>query len=263
MGSRRCGATAGAMVRQAIRSDGAKLFFLRLVVAEGAVLRRGVPPARRLTSRNARSIDGAHRQRSCPHLRRKLEVAVPFHRLDHNWRQRPQPLAADPVRSSRPRSAPRGPPHRKPAAPVAGRSADLTLPTAARASHACGESPAPRGLVQDPASLSPIPLRISPRNRGYQLVARRHADPPHHHPCRSRSDGSKSDEATGQPPATVQATQCARQSGARLDCRFRRRSSLIAPPSAHPSCTPSRPVILATADIFESCGHHLLCFLRN
>jgi hypothetical protein len=47
-----------------------------------------------------RPIDrcGTHRQQTRANLRRELKMAVPLHRLDQDRHQRPQPLAAHPLR---------------------------------------------------------------------------------------------------------------------------------------------------------------------
>src|SRR5271163_3726152 len=107
-------------------------------------------------------------------------MAVPLHRLNQNGDERPQPLAADPVR--------RLPDHdqRFPYSVVVDTASRswcglLVCPASPKNPHRvlAMEARNRRELVQDPAPLGTIPLRIPPRNRCYQLVTRRHADPPH------------------------------------------------------------------------------------
>jgi hypothetical protein len=108
---------------------------------------------------------------------------MPLHRFDQHRQQRTQPLAAHPVRrlpdyyqrlahrlvvdaTLRPRTAPIAHP-----------------PTPHEPSHVLAVEPRQqRDLVQDPATLVPIGLRVSPAGCRHQLVTRRHAQPPHLQP---------------------------------------------------------------------------------
>ena len=101
----------------------------------------------RVLHRPQRPVDRrrAHRQHAGAHLRRQLQMPVPLHRLHQHRQQRPQPLAADPVR--------RLPQHdqrlahrrrRRAGAPAAGPPiAALPCRHGAGASRACGGDPSP------------------------------------------------------------------------------------------------------------------------
>jgi hypothetical protein len=72
-------------------------------------------------------------------------------------------------------------------------------------------------FIQDTPSLLAVARSVPSRQRNYQLVSCRHADPPHLRPHRCTPVGSKLNEATGCDPGAFQARQCARREN--LDCR--------------------------------------------
>src|SRR5438105_167553 len=122
----------------------------------------------------------AHRQQADAHLRREPKMAMPLHCLDQNGHQRPQPLAADPVR--------RLPNHDQcfpcrvlvDPAPGPRSRTPLRLTRPKQPHHVLAvKAGNRRELVEDAAPLCPVRLRIPSRYRCYQLVPRRHADPPH------------------------------------------------------------------------------------
>ena len=127
----------------------------------------------------------AHRQQTCAHLRRELQMAMPLHRLDQDRHQRPQPLAADPVRCLPDHDQRLA--HRIVVNPAPGpRAATPVRLARPQQPHRmlAVEARHRRELVQDPAPLRPIAPRIPLRYRRHQLVTRRHAHPPH--PCPRR-----------------------------------------------------------------------------
>jgi hypothetical protein len=112
-------------------------------------------------------------------------MAVPLHRLQHDWHQWSQPLAADPIRclpdydQRLAHSIVINPPPRARAALLIGLPASqqphsvLTV----KARHR-------RKLIQDATPLRATASGISFPEHHNQLVTRRHADPPHTFPCR-------------------------------------------------------------------------------
>jgi hypothetical protein len=153
---------------------------------------------------------GAHRLQARANLRRQLKMAVPFHRLDQDRHQRPQPLAADPVR--------RFPDHDQRLADASlykrrvqaeARTAGRAARRGADASRACDANRSPPrirpGSVPVPSGCSP---GVTSRQCNHQLVSCRHADLPHLRPHRCIPVGSKLNEATGRHPGAFQARQC-------------------------------------------------------
>ena len=154
----------------------------------------------RLPDLAQRPIDGggAHRQQTRANLRRELKMAVPFHRIDQDRHQRPQPLAAHTVR--------RFPDHdqrlahrviiQAPPGSRAGPSAGL--PGAEQTHRVLAmQATHRREFIENPASFLPVAQGVTSRQCNHHLVSCRHADPPHVRPDAHRWEANQMRQRVG------------------------------------------------------------------